>query len=168
MPEKSTIKSPDTTPKVVKNTQTGVEAENSPSLRWYHITATVAVLILVIIALVRIFSHFDFTLFGSQYTIKYTIGCTTSISGEVERSYGSYRYSGIENGALIGADGFTEEKGDAYIEIIELGTSRVKIKTRDFATNEWSEKEIRYGAENTQQIDDTSDCVNGIVYTINR
>ena len=153
----------------VKKTQTEVEEKDGPILRWYHIAATVGVLILVVIALIKIFSIFDLSLVGSRYTLRYALGCTTSITGKVERSATNYRYAGANNGMMIGKKGITNKEDEAYLKIIELGTSRVKITTRNHSTSEWEEeKEINYGSEYSVPYEEAPDCMPGISYTINR
>ena len=168
MAKKTTTKPKDTTPKHVKNTQTGVEQKAGPELRWYHIVSTVVVLVLVAIALVRIFSHFDLSLISSRYTIKYALGCTTSIAGKVERSSTDYRYTGASNGLMFGKDGITSNADDAYLKIAELKDDSIIIEKRNLTNNEWEEHEIKYGKEYTVTTEQAPDCMPGITYSINQ
>ena len=168
MAKKTTTKPKDTTPKHVKNTQTGVEQNDGPVLRWYHIAATVVVLALVAIALVRVFSRFDLSLISSKYNFKYALGCTTSITGKVERSETSYRYTGVENGKMFGAKGVTNNIEEAFLKIVELGENNIKIEKRDYLTNEWEEKTIHYGSEYVVPTELAPDCMPGITYTIEK
>ncbi|MDO4220232.1 MAG: hypothetical protein Q4D22_03330 [Candidatus Saccharibacteria bacterium] len=168
MTKKIKSKTTDTTPNHVKNTKTGAKDEDGVSLRWYHIVATVVVLGLVVIAIIRIFSRFDPTLINSQYTIRYATGCTTTIAGPIEKKDIKYRYAGIKEGDMLGDGGIVKEEGDAYVKIVELGANKVKIKVRDLYTNEWSEKEIRYGQEFEAYYGAIADCMPGISFTINR
>ena len=168
MPKKTTTKRKDTTPKHVKNTQTEVEQNAGPVLRWYHIAATLVVFVLVAIAVAKILSRFDLSLISSQYTIKYTYGCTTSITGKVERSDSSYRYAGGKEGMMFGKNGLTNNEGDAYLKIVSLDNGNVKVSKRDYVTNEWSEGMVIYGSENTVITESAPDCMPGITYIINR
>ena len=168
MAQKSKSKSKDTTPKHVKNTKTEVAAENMPTLRWYHIAATVVVLALAVLAIVRIFAHFDISLFGSKYNIKYATGCTTTIAGPIEKKDVHYRYAGVKEGDLFGADGPTKDLSEAILEIVELGDNKIKIKTRNYGAIEWSEQEIRYGVESGVYSEAIADCMPGISFTISK
>jgi hypothetical protein len=169
MPKKTTIKPKDTTPKHVKNTQTGVEPKAGFTIRWYHIAATVVALGLVVVAFVCILSRFSPTLISSKYTVKYALGCTTSITGHVERPSSSYRYTGAENGMMFGKNGPTKNEAEAYLKIIDLGEKHIKIQTRDYMTKEWTEEyDIQYGEEQVVSTELAPDCMPGISYTINK
>ena len=169
MAKKTTTKRKDTTSNHVKNTQTGVEPKAKFGIRWYHIVATVVVLVLVIIALVRIASRFDPSLISSKYTVRYTTGCTTSITGRPIHSDGSYRYTGASNGLMFGKYGPTSSESNAYLKILELGDKSIKIQTRSYSTNEWEEEhEIDYGEEYSVATELAPDCMPGITYIINK
>lgn len=170
MTKKIKSKSTDTTPEHVKNTQTGMKKNEEVSLRWYHIVATVVVLGLVAIAIIRIFSRFDPSLIGSTHMVQYRIGCTTSIAGPVEESLAAldYRHAGVKVGDKFGVGGIAKDEGDAYIKIAELGPNNATIKVRNYYTNEWSEKELRYGEKYTATIEEAPDCMPGITIIINR
>ena len=170
MTKKIKSKTTDTTPNHVKNTKTGAKDEGGVSLRWYHIVATVVVLGLVVIAIIRIFSRFDVSLVNSPYSIRYATGCTTSIAGPIEKDTirHDYRYAGIKEGDMLGEGGIVKNEGDAYVKIVELGANRVTIKERNVFTNEWSEKTVRYGEEYTTTYEAAPDCMPGISFTINR
>ena len=168
MAKKTTTKPKDTTPKHVKNTQTGVEQKAGLELRWYHIVSTVVVLVLVAVALVRIFSHFDLSLVSSRYTVKYALGCTTSITGKVERSSTSYRYAGASNGMMFGKNGVTNNADEAYLKIIELSDGRAKIEKRNYVNNDWEEQEIRFNRECVVTTEQAPDCMPGISYSISQ
>jgi hypothetical protein len=169
MVKKTTTNRKDTTSKHVKNTQTGVEPKAKFSIRWYHIAATVVVLILVTIALVRIVSHFDPSLISSKYTVRYATGCTTSIAGRPIHSSGSYRYTGASNGLMFGKNGPILSESEAYLKILELGEESIKIQTRSYSTMEWEEEqEIDYGKEYSVATELAPDCMPGISYIINK
>lgn len=168
MAQKSKSKNTDTTPKRVKNTKTEVGQEGMPALRWYHVAATVVVIALAIVAIIRIFTHFDVSLFGSEYTMKYATGCTSTIAGPVDKDSISYRYAGIKEGDMYGADGPTKDPGEAILEVVKLGDKKITIKTRDYSSAEWSEKEIRYGVENTVYAEQAPDCMPGLTFTISK
>ena len=169
MAQKTTTERKDTTPKHVKNTQTGVGPKALMAIRWYHIVATVVVLGLVIIALVRIASRFDPSLISSKYTVRYATGCTTSITGKPMHSDTSYRYTGASNGTMFGKNGPTSVESSAYLKIVELGENSIKIQTRNYSTNEWEEeREVDYGEEHSVATELAPDCMPGITYTINK
>ena len=168
MAQKSKSKNTDTTPKHVKNTKTEVKQEGMPALRWYHVAATVVVIALAIIAIIDIFAHFDMSLFGSEYTIKYASGCTSTIAGPIEKSKVSYRYAGIKEGDMYGADGPTDDPGEAILEIVKFGDRKITIKTRDFGSVEWTEREIRYGVEDGVNTDQAPDCMPALTFTISK
>ena len=169
MAKKTTMKRKDTTSNHVKNTQTGVEPKAKFGIQWYHIVATVVVLILVAIALVRIASRFDPSLISSKYTVRYATGCTTSITGRPMHSDSSYRYTGASNGTMFGKYGPTSIESSAILKIVELGEKSIKIQTRGYSTNEWEEEqEIEYGEEHAVAAELAPDCMPGITYTINK
>lgn len=168
MAQKRKSKTTDTTPKRVKNTKTEVAAQSGPSLRWYHVAATVVVLGLAVMAIITIFARFDMSLFGSEYTLKYTAGCTTTIGGPDLLPEPEYRYAGIKEGDYIGTEGVTHNLDEAFIEIVELGDNKVKIKTRNFQTNEWTAEELRYGTEKSVTTELVFDCIPAISFTISR
>lgn len=168
MAQKSKSKNTDTTPKRVKNTKTGVKQESMPSLRWYHVAATVVVIALAIVAIIRIFTHFDVSLFGSRYTMKYATGCTSSVAGPIEKSKVGYRYAGVKEGDMYSAYGPTKDPGEAILEIVKLGDKKITVKTRDFGSAEWAEKEIRYGVESGVNIEQAPDCMPALTFTISK
>ena len=166
MAEKANQKPKDTTPEFVKNTQTGVKDKNEISLRWYHVAATAIVLALVVMAIIRIISRFDMSIINSEYTVKYATGCTTTIAGPIKTEELTYRYTGVKEGDMLGPDGPTSDESDAYVKIVELGSNKVKIKTRDAVNGVWSEKEIRYGEITTTITEEAPDCMPGVTYII--
>ncbi len=170
MTEKSKSKTTDTTSKHVKNTQTEVADNKGNSLRWYHIIATVVVLGLVVIAIIRIFSRFDPSLIGSDHMVQYYIGCTTSISGPIKKNSFNpdYRHAGLKEGDKLGVNGFAKDEGDTYIKVVTLDDNKATIKVRDFYSNEWSIKELRYGEKFTTVIEEAPDCMPGITIIINK
>lgn len=166
-------KSTDTTSKHVKNTKTRVDTTDGPSLRWYHVVATVVVLALAVLAMIRVFSRFDSSLIGSEYSLRYATGCTSSIAGvDVSGQTfadNEYRYAGIKVGDMLGADGVVADENDAYVKIVEFGSNKVTLNVRDASTNEWSEERIRYGEEYTAYCNPSlTDCMMGISFTINK
>ena len=167
MAQKTTTERKDTTPKHVKNTQTGVEPKTCFRIRWYHIAATVGVLVLVIFAILRVSGFLDPSLLVSKYTMKYALGCTTSITGRVERSAASYRYIGVAEGMMFGKNGKTDREEEAYLKITQLGDKKITIQVRSFADKEWSENQIDYGKEYAVATKQSPDCMPGISYTIN-
>lgn len=167
MAKKTTTKRKDTTPKHVKNTQTEVEPNAGPVLRWYHIAATVVVFILVVIAVVKILTQFDLSLISSKYTLKYAYGCTTSITGQVDEGSRHYRYAGASNGMMLGKNGLTSNEDEAWIKIVELGNGNVHTEIRNYQTNEWEENKVVYGTEQVVTVEQAPDCMPGITYIIN-
>ena len=168
MAKKTTKNSKDTTSKHVKNTQTGVEPKAAFTIRWYHIAATVGVIVLVVVALVVVVHKLDPSIITSRYTLKYAVGCTTSFSGHVEDLNRHYRYAGVSNGSMVGKNGPTTNASEAYLKIIELGNDRVKIEERDYETSEWEEQTVEYGDEEVVITQTAPDCMPGITYTINK
>lgn len=154
----------------VKNTKTGRRSDDETiSLRWYHILSTVVVISLAITAVMKILSHFDISLYGSKYTIKYAyLACTTNIAGEKQGSDADFRYAGIKNGSFIGENGITSDKDEAYIEIVSLDDDLVSIKTRSYGSEEWRSEKIRYGEEKTLTLSVVPDCMPGIVFIISK
>ncbi len=167
-------KSTDTTSKHVKNTKTRVAADGNVSLRWYHVAATIVVLALAVLAMIRIFSRFDSSLIGSEYSLRYATGCTggeLSVANESQQAHddSEYRYAGIKVGDMLGAGGVVTNEGNAYVKIVEFGSSKVTLKVRNASTNEWYEEQIRYGEEYTAHYDlSLMDCMMGISFTINK
>ena len=168
MAQKSKSKTTDTTPERVKNTKTEVKQENMPALRWYHAAATAVVIMLAIIAIIRIFMHFDVSLFGSKYTIKYATGCSSSVAGPIEKSKVNYRYAGVKEGDMFSDQGPTKDPGEAILEIVSFGENKVKIKTRNFNEAVWTEHEVRYGVEDWVNSEQIPDCMPGITFTISK
>ena len=171
MSGKSNTKKISSTSNHVKNTKTGKTGEKSDavSLRWYHVVATVVVLSLAVIALIRVLSHFDISLYGSKYTMRYVFGCSTSIDGNVpEYKDSDYRYAGIEEGDYIGTTGITDSLEYAFVEIVELGSSRVKIKVRDYLTNEWHDGTVKYGETEKINTESSPDCMPQLTFSISR
>jgi hypothetical protein len=169
MTKKTTTKRKDTTSKHVKNTQTGVEQKAEPVLRWYHIAAVAVVFVLVAIAVAKILTLFDLSIISSQYTVKYSIGCTTSFSGREEDIHRNYRYAGGWDGMMIGRNGLTKNEDEAYLKVIKFSNGNVRVSTRDYVTKEWSEeKALVYGTENVVYLESAPDCMPGITYSINR
>lgn len=166
-------KSTDTISKHVKNTKTRVDTADGPSLRWYHVVATVVVLALAVLAMIRVFSRFDSSLIGSEYSLRYATGCTGSIAGTDASQQvfndNEYRYAGIKVGDMLGTDGVVTDENDAYVKIVEFGSNKVTLNVRNASTNEWSEEQIRYGEEYTAYYDPSlTDCMMGISFTINK
>ena len=168
MTKKTTTKPKDTTPKHVKNTQTGVEPKASFKIRWYHIVSLVVVAGILIIALLVLYSRLDPSLISSKYTIKYYIGCTTSFTGQVDHSDRSYRYAGASDGMMFGKKGITDDSDDAYLKIIKISDGRAKIEQRSYPDFEWTEQEIRFGKEYVVTTELAPDCMPGITYSINQ
>lgn len=168
MTKKTTTKPKDTTPKHVKNTQTGVEPKASFKIRWYHIVSLVVVAGILVVALVVLSSRVDPSLITSKYTIKYYIGCTTSFTGQVDRSDTSYRYAGASDGMMFGKKGITDDSDEAYLKIIKISDGRAKIEQRSYPDFEWTEQEIRFGKEYVVTTELTPDCMPGITYSINQ
>ena len=170
MTTKHKPKKTDKTSVHVKNTKTGVDKENGTvSLRWYHILATVVVISLAIVAVIKIFSHFDISLYGSKYTVKYAfLACTTSIDGRSHNNIADYHYAGVKDGDLIGKDGITDNIDDAYIQIVSIGDSYINIKTRDGMPNGWQDAKIRFGEEKIVTTSEIPDCMPGIAFSISK
>lgn len=167
---KKTQKKPTKTAKTnVKNTKTEVVKREESGLRWYHLAATIVVLMLVVVAIIRIFSHFDISLFGSRYSVKYQSANLCTIAGPLDSDENSYRYAGIKDGDMIGTSGLTSDLGEAFIEIVSLDSSNFTYKTRNPSTNVWTEHTSSYGKEIHVSTNNTiADVCPTILFTINR
>ena len=168
MTKKTTTKPKDTTPKHVKNTQTGVEPKASFKIRWYHMVSLVVVAAILVVALAVLFSRIDPSLISSKYTIKYYIGCTTSFTGQVNHTNASYRYAGASDGMMFGKKGITDNPDEAYLKIIKISDGRAKIEQRSYPDFEWTEQEIRFGKEYVVTTELAPVCMPGITYSINQ
>lgn len=125
--------------------------------RWYHLTALVVVLGLLVLAGVTFFRRYDVSLIGSERQLRTSYGCTEG--GHKP----DYRYFGVADGDMFKLNGKKLERTDNLDEaILELGVINGKPNFKVKENGEWQEKRLEFGAEGVYVIDEYAECKPGI------
>ena len=181
MARKSTIKQ---SKSVVKITETGKESETSNVVkntkkdaktqknvkndgpRWYHFVALLAILALAAFAGMKLIYRYDLSILGAEHTVDIFHGCTSSIAGPLKEEDLRFRSYGLHVGDLIGKDGLTKNRDEAYVEIVKFEQDYV-IVNRHSDDNDWAERTVDYGTlQSVYLYQAITDCGESLLFTI--
>ncbi len=157
------------TTNVVKNTEKDAKVhKNVPNdgPRWYHFVALLAVLALAVFAAIKLVSRYDLSILGAEHTVDVFHGCTASIAGPLKEEDLHFQSYGLHVGDLIGKNGLTKNRDEAYVEIIKFEQDYV-IVNRHSDDNDWAERTVDYGTLQSVYLYQTmSDCSESLLFTI--
>ena len=154
---------------VVKNNKKDKKPTTKTAIdgpRWYHFVALLAVLVLAGFAAFKLLNRYDFSIFGASHTVDVFHGCTANIAGPLEEKDLKFKSYGLHVGDLIGKNGLTKNRDEAYVEIIQFEQDYV-IVNRHSDDNDWAERTVDYGSLESVYLNQTmSDCAESLLFTI--
>lgn len=134
--------------------------------RWYHFLALLAVLVLAGFAAFKLLNRYDPSIFGAAHTVEVFHGCTATVAGPLEEKDLKFKSYGLHVGDLIGKNGLTKNRDEAYVEIVQFEQDYV-IVNRHSDDNDWAERTVNYGSLESVYLNQTvSDCAESLLFTI--